>query len=289
MTELFSIRTTDQGAGDVFDAFFAGYRRAFTLPDEMEDREGFAACLTLNHGARHSRLAAEFGPFRELCLTFHEPDGHMAGGANFFALAPVEGPVTVNLNYIYVVAECRERGYLRRIVQAVAQAAAAAFDKSPNQVLIFIEQNDPLRMSKQDQARDMAHSGMDQYERLAIWARNGALVVDFPYVQPPLSPVLPPDRELVLSVIGHPGASLPAYVLHHHLRGFFGISVAKGAKLDASAREQLDRLAELQRSGQPVSLIDPTPALALPRPRIGEWPDFRTFARHAANQAPISS
>src|SRR3546814_8665011 len=78
MTEQLSICSTDRGDGAVFDAFFAGYEQAFTLPEEMEGREGFAACLALNHGAEHKRLTAEFGPFRELCLTLHDADGGMA-------------------------------------------------------------------------------------------------------------------------------------------------------------------------------------------------------------------
>src|SRR3546814_12238880 len=90
MTEQLSICSTDRGDGAVFDAFFAGYEQAFTLPEEMEGREGFAACLALNHGAEHKRLTAEFGPFRELCLTLHDAAGGMAAGATFLALRSEE-------------------------------------------------------------------------------------------------------------------------------------------------------------------------------------------------------
>src|SRR3546814_10882730 len=98
----------------------------------------------------------------------HDADGGMAAGANFIALAPEAGEVTVNLNYIYVVPEARGRGNLERSVRAVAQAAGEVFARPPKDVVIFIEQNDPLRMAEADQLRDTVHSGMDQYDRLAI-------------------------------------------------------------------------------------------------------------------------
>lgn len=288
MMEPLQIRWTDHGSGAVFDAFFAGYEQAFTLPEEMEDAEGFRACLALNHGQERERLAAVFGPFRELCLTLHEADGSMAAGANLIALAHREGPVTVNLNYIYVAPRARGRGNLRRALSSITRFSAEAFSPPNDQVLVFIEQNDPLRMAIEDQLRDTEHSGMGQYDRLAIWGRQGARIVDFPYVQPPLSPDHVPNAELVLSVIGAREPSLPAAVLHGHLNGFFGISVAKGGALSPSAQEQLASLVRPAHGNGSVALIDPMPALERPRPAIGDWPDFRSFARAAASQAPIS-
>src|SRR3546814_10805091 len=78
-------------------------------------------------------------------------------------------------------------------------------------------------MAEADQLRDTVHSGMDQYDRLAIWGRRGARVVDFPYVQPPLSAENAPNNELILSVIGRSEENLPAALLRSHLNGFFGI------------------------------------------------------------------
>ena len=154
MSEEFFIQCTDQGQGPVFDAFLAGYEQAFTLAEEMESREGFVACLNLNHGDEYARLRGEFGRFRELCLTLHASDGSMVAGANLFAMAHRQGPLTVNLNYIYVLPKARGQGILRHAVDAVARAAAEAFSGDAKQTLIFIEQNDPLRMSVEDQARD---------------------------------------------------------------------------------------------------------------------------------------
>ena len=62
------IATSDRGDDSIFEAFFAGYDRAFILPNEKEDAEGFRACLALNQGGERARLEAEYGRFRELCL-----------------------------------------------------------------------------------------------------------------------------------------------------------------------------------------------------------------------------
>src|SRR3546814_16621290 len=94
-------------------------------------------------------------------------------------------------------------------------------------------------MAEADQLRDTVHSGMDQYDRLAIWGRRGARVVDFHYVQPPLSAENAPTNELILSVIGRSEENLPAALLRSHMQGFFELSVAKGSTLDVPAPKQL--------------------------------------------------
>ncbi len=130
--------------------------------------------------------------------------------------------------------------------------------------LVFIEQNDPLLLTPQAYARDSGYSGIDQFDRLRIWNRQQARVLDFPYVQPPLSAHQQADERLIYSVLGAPGATLEAGLLKRHLRGFFGISVLKGAALEAvpAALRQLDALDAMARAGQPVALLDPGPALA---------------------------
>jgi hypothetical protein len=46
---------TDRGDSDVFGRFFEHYDRAFVLPNEKEDIEGFRTCLALNHGVEYRR------------------------------------------------------------------------------------------------------------------------------------------------------------------------------------------------------------------------------------------
>ena len=111
------------------------------------------------------------------------------GGANFIAMPSARAGaaiVTANLNYIYVDAEMREDAdNLRQLLEAVMACAAGLFQHGLP--LVFIEQNDPFRMSAESYERDTRAGGIDQLDRLRIWARLGARVVDFPYVQPALS------------------------------------------------------------------------------------------------------
>jgi GNAT superfamily N-acetyltransferase len=286
------LTTTDRGEGPVFDEFFAAYDGAFVLPDEKEDREGLAICLALNHGPENAALTASFGPFRELCVVAHdEADGQFVGGANFIAspYTAADGTqvVTANLNYIFLAPEARGKGRFRALNAAVRALIAGLFSDTPaDQVLIFIEQNDPFRMTREAYARDTDYTGMDQFDRLRIWRRLGAMIVDFPYVQPALSADQDADDTLVYSILGATGANIPADVLRHHLERFFHISVLKGAEDDGESviGDQLRRLARMIDRGEAVPLIDPAPALE----RIGDpiaaiaappAPSFRDFAR----------
>ncbi len=260
---------TDTAEDPLFERFFSGYEEAFTLPDETEDRDGFAQCLALNHGPAHDRLAARYGPFRELCVVASDAGtDSMIGGANFIAMAPDRtapgAPVTANLNYLYVCPQARGRGVLRRFMQALRALIGGLFDGTAGRpVAIFIEQNDPFRMSRAAYERDSAHSGMDQFDRLRIWARMQAHVVDFPYVQPPLSAEQKADGTLIYSVMGLDAPNLSPAVLRRHLAAFFGISVLKGAPLEEApaAMTQIAMLDGMIARGESVPLIDPTPFL----------------------------
>lgn len=270
-----TIETTDRGEGPVFDAFFAGYDRAFVLPDEKEDADGLRACLALNHGAAGEHLRAAFGPFRELCLLARDADGGVVGGANFIAM-PAPDPerrATANLNYLYVDPAARGRGNLRRLVAAVMEIVGALFADAAGSLapLVFIEQNDPFAMSAEAYASDCAASGLDQIDRLRIWTRLGAKLVDFPYVQPALSAEQGPDATLVYSVLGTDAGSLDAALMRHHLAAFYGISVLKGAPLaaDRTASAALAALDAKAAAGARVQLIDLAPLLGLITRREG--------------------
>jgi len=261
----------DRPDDPALETFHAAYRGAFVLPNETEELAGFQACLALNHGSEHARLRALYGPFRETCLIAREsPDGAMVGGANLIALHHVidgRRVLSANLNYIFVPPAARGRGWFSRLVRALIDAIPGMLDvaaEPATPVLVFVEQNDPLRMDPATYATDSAHSGLDPFDRLRIWAGRGARVVDFPYVQPALSADQAPDDGLVYGVIGAEGDSLDSDLLARHLRGFFGISVLKGAALaqDAVAGAQLDMLAAASRQHAPIALLDARAALA---------------------------
>ncbi len=253
----------------VFARFFDAYDRAFVLPDEKEGREGFVECLALNHGPAQACLLERYGPFREWVLVA-ERDGGVVGGANFICHLVAGhgggGALAMNLNYVFVAPGHRGRGHLRDMVAACRRLARMSFsgdgvDTLP--LLVFIELNDPLLMSAADYALDSAIAGVDQFDRVAIWARLGARILDFPYRQPPLSAGQGADEGLMLGVLGAPGETLDACLLGGHLERFFAISVLKDGdpRASAEAAGQIALCAGRCAAAQGFALLDPLPHL----------------------------
>ncbi len=257
------VESTVDPESPVAGLFFQHYDRAFVLPHEKEGLEGFRECLALNHGESYERLRARYGPFREVVLVAREAGGEIVGGANYIAYPlPSDGSpiLAVNLNYIFVVEAWRRRGYFRELLAAVERNAVQFFapGAAALQPIIFIEQNDPLRMTEEEYRRDTGHAGLDQIQRILIWAKLGARIVDFPYVQPPLSAAQSPDATLCYAVIGTTGPAIDACLLREHLMRFFAISVLKGGdpERDPTARPQLSELAKACAERRAIPLLD---------------------------------
>lgn len=278
------VRASDDPDSPILPRFFSGYDRAFVLPDEREDLEGFKACLSLNRSHRHA-----FGrTHSELVALFEDAGGTLLGGANFLATAishhPARTMATIALNYVFVEEAARGRGLLRTILGGARQLALMALRLDPHgpPPALFIEQNDPLRLTAEEYAADTTHSGTDQIDRLAIWSRVGARIVDFPYVQPALSAGQKADDGLIYAAVDYPGDSIDPGLLHDHLESFFGISVLKGAidTPDGIAGAQLKALAHLS---VPVALLPMEPALDWLRDgrAIDEFESFRALAAAA--------
>ena len=270
----------------LLEQFFRAYDNAFVLPNEKEDFAGFAECLALNEGCAYRRLRDRYGPFREFVVVARNAE-EMVGGLNFIVF-PATDPDTrrpslsLNLNYIFVQPTYRRRGVLKTMVGDLASLALALFghtnaldvptpgqatEPSPT-VYIFIEQNDPYRLSAQDYALDTQATGLDQLARIALWARQGAKIVDFAYVQPALAVGQAPDHNLVFAVLGARTPTLSPALLRHHLQRFFAISVLKGGapEANAEARRQLALLAELAAMGARINLLELKDATRLPEP-----------------------
>jgi len=124
------------------------------------------------------------------------------------------------------------------------------------QPLIFIEMNNPLKMPPEDYALDSAHAGLDQIDRLKIWARRGARLVGFDYRQPPLSAAQSAETHLLLGVLGAETETLTACRLLAHLRRFFGVTVLKGQPPEDNpvAAPQLAALEDACARGETVAL-----------------------------------
>jgi len=277
----FIIEATTGADDGVLAAFYADYDQAFVLENEKEALDGFVACHALNHGDAYVDLVQRYGPFREFTLIVRDATTQARlAGANFI-IFPVEtldaaGPVlSMNLSYVFVNVNARKQGVFARLVRDMPSIAFRLFAETnahdllenwlsrstadPNFVpplYMFIEQNDPDRMSAEDYARDTAYTGLDQRARNAMWTRLGARIIDFPYVQPPLSAEQEADDGLFYGVIGYPEPRLSACLLREHLLRFFGVSVLKGQPIstNAAASRQIARLGEMCQSGTTIAL-----------------------------------
>src|SRR5262249_55788280 len=269
----------------VFRQFFSAYDDAFVLPNEKEGLAGFAECLALNDGCGYNRLCRRYGPFREFIVVVRDRAGNIVGGLNFIAF-PLDdqdaggSSLSLNLNYIFVPPTYRRRGVLKTMMSELPLLALALFghtnpgdlppdraaSQAPGSVYTFIEQNDPYRMTEQDYTLDTQATGLDQLARIALWARQGARIVDFPYVQPALTADSEADRSLVYAVLGAGASSLHPTLLRQHLERFFAISVLKGRDPagDAEAHSQLSRLVALAANGARVGLLEMVDPANLP-------------------------
>lgn len=273
------IQATIDPADGVVNRFFAGYDDAFILPSEKESLQGFRECLALNLPPHYEKLEKHFGPFREIVFIASDPGlgaDQTVGGGNFICY-PIAGRTNrrsdayclgMNLNYIFVLQKHRRRGYFKKLVQCcehiarqflagiATQAREAALGKAA--LLMFIEQNDPVRLKRAEYELDSRHSGLDQVDRIGIWTSLGARIIDFPYVQPPLSDDQQADEKLVLSVLGAGRDALDACIFREHLLRFFGISVLKGrrAQDESTANIQLSSLDQMCRNSIQIPLLD---------------------------------
>lgn len=269
-----------------FDDFYAAYDAAFRLPSEKESAVGLKACLSLNFGADYAQLSAAGHYCEVLMLLRAAEDGRVLGGANLAAFrhppsaADAPGLVTANLNYVFLDRRARGQGWFPKLIATLPRKAAALFGSSSD-AFVFCEMNDPLALTDADYAADSAHAGIDQFDRLAIWARQGLRLVDIDYAQPALSEDQEADEGLLYGLINPTGSTVPACLLQQHFARFFAVSVLKGADImiDKTAAPQLRRLAAACAAGTNIRLFDLTPVLPLARAERGQQTRFLDICR----------
>lgn len=252
--------------------FYPGYDQSFVIDSEKEELKGFMDCLALNMGNTHRQLTARHGPYREYVLVAYDKQGVVVGGANFLCLllqdvtVNRQAAITINLNYLFVLPAHRGKGYLRPILKACSHLAFETLRhtkgdlETTNEPIVFFEQNDPVRMSLKDYEDDSRQSGLDQIQRIAIWAKISARIIDIPYVQPALSEGQEDDHNLLFCVICEKmESSLDPCLLKAHLERFFHISVFKNtAEISANqaASEQLTMLEKRCQQGGAIRLAN---------------------------------
>jgi GNAT superfamily N-acetyltransferase len=219
------------------EEFHRLYRSIFTLEDESEPIEGFATVLGFN---QDSRVQRDFGPFVEPILVLRDPaDGTLVGAANF-AIYAYPGmreafafDASCQLNFLLIREDVRGIGIAPVLMNYLESDIARFADKhcGAHRAFTTIEMNDPNRMTAEQINADAYAALIDPADRAAWWRKQGFGRLEFPYIQPPLSPEGEPCRYLDyyarISGDGSAAAALPSAVLHEHLRRFFTVSVGK--------------------------------------------------------------
>ena len=225
----------DPSRPGTFDQLYAIYEELFPLPDEREPPEAFAELARLN---QRGDVQSLYGPWREMVVGIRlSADGPLVGG-NVFGVTTSEAhrkfgcQASVQGIYLFLARSARGHGAIAdaKVQMEAAALATFGFEAGMGKIapLIFLEVNNPTRMSAAEIAEDFARSGVSPYRRYASWKRNGFAPLDFCYVQPPLRAGASAVTCLDLFCSAGVAEAIPADVIRAHLRAFVSISVLKG-------------------------------------------------------------
>jgi hypothetical protein len=232
-----------------FAELYALYERMFPLPAEREPPEAFFEVLALN---RHAEVQRVLGPWHEAVLAVHAGHGGPVVGGHVYGVTTSRAHrelgciASVQAIYTFFDPSVRGRTPMSKIEQELQARALRAVGHTGAPAippLIFVEVNNPLRMTAQQIADDTAHAGIDPYRRYRHWLSSGLRPLELSYVQPPLRAGGDAVRYLDLFCNSRL-ASVPGAVILNHLRAFISIAVLKGRPADddpdfAAMRDQL--------------------------------------------------
>jgi hypothetical protein len=220
---------------EAFAKFYAIYSELFPLANEREPPEAFHEIAGLNTRAD---MQARFGPWREFVTGIRNGDGGPLVGGNIFGVTTSQAHVAFGCQasiqdiYLFLVPEARGRGAVADAQPYMESQALTAFglDASTGKTapLIFLEVNNPMRMTTVEIEQDTASSGFNPYQRYAFWKRQGYAPLDLRYVQPPLRPDASAVRYLDLFCTAGLADAIPAELIAAHLNAFISMSVLKG-------------------------------------------------------------
>jgi hypothetical protein len=190
-------------------------------------------------------MQARFGPWREFVTAIREGDNGPLVGGNIFGVTTSRAHVAFGCQasiqgiYLFLVPEARGQGAVADARPYMESQALAAFGLDARRgrlpPLIFLEVNNPMRMTAAEIEQDTASSGFNPYQRYAFWKRNGYAPLAFRYVQPPLRPGASPVRYLDLFCTAEVADAIPAELIAAHLNAFISMSVLKGRAASGDA------------------------------------------------------
>ena len=240
-----------------FDEFYELFVEMFPDEGERETPEGFVQIAQLN---QPSDIQTRLGPWREiLSVVRRGPAGPLVGGHVFgvtTSSAHRRFGYSVSVQGIYTFLSSGARGHLSFLRELKTYTLSRAldaygFDREAAPALIFLEVNNPEKMTAKQIAEDTARSGYNPAKRFSAYKLAGFRSLQFCYVQPPLRADAQPIRYLDLMCYADGKAALPADVVVAHLRAFFAISVFKGD--EASFKKAM---AEIETTLQPGVLVN---------------------------------
>jgi GNAT superfamily N-acetyltransferase len=249
------LQTIDTPSDPLLPEFYGLYEQIFTLSDEREPLEGFANVLAYNGD---NAIQKDFGPFHEPIIVACDPRTGEIVAAVSFTLYAYPGraysfDASCQMHFLMVREDMRGLGIGSHLIEEVEKAIAAFASEHCGlacpRAFITCEQNNPVRMTKDEILADARAALIHPYARMKWWRRRGFKRLDFRYMQPPLSPDHAPCTYLDYYARSSNGTSetvtsIPSDVLIEHLRRFFFISVGKLAfDMDANPQWQAVRLA----------------------------------------------
>ena len=263
VTSNFSFEEICPGETESFASFYRIYADAFPLSDEREPPEAFVEIAALNSRAD---VQARFGPWREIVAGMRLPDSTAPVGGVIFGVTTSPFHVAFGCRssiqniYIFVEPAARGRGATAQANDYMEGRALAAFgfDAGAGRIppLVFLEVNNPTRMSSAEIDDDTARSGIDPYRRYMFWKRRGFAPLDMHYVQPALRSDASPVRYLDLFCTSGVADAVPAELIIAHLSAFISISVLKGQA--AATSPEFVRMSEELRTRQLVGFVRDT-------------------------------
>ncbi|HEY0484470.1 MAG TPA: hypothetical protein VGD37_43415 [Kofleriaceae bacterium] len=233
-----------------FEELYGLYERLFPLPAEREPPEAFFEVLALN---RNPQVQHALGPWHEAILVVQAGQGGPVVGGHVYGVTTSRAhrelgcAASVQAIYTFFDHLVRGRTPMSQIERELQARASRTFDDRGAPItispLIFVEVNNPLRMTPEQIADDTAHAGIDPYRRYRHWLNSGLRPLELSYVQPPLRTGEDAVRYLDL-FCNSSLSSVPSSVILGHLRAFISISVLKGRPADddpdfAVMRDQL--------------------------------------------------
>lgn len=232
----------DPSEREIFEQLYAIYADLFPLPDEREPPEAFLEIAALNH---RSDVQSLYGPWREIVAGIRlRKDGPLVGG-NIFGVTTSEAhrkfgcQASIQDIYLFLERSARGKGVMADAKAHMEAEALATFGLDPKTgkfpPLIFLEVNNPTRMSAAEIEEDIARSGINPYRRYASWKRNGFAPLAFGYVQPPLRSGASAVSCLDLFCTVGVAEAIPAEIIRAHLKAFISISVLKGRPAEENA------------------------------------------------------